>query len=169
MQHRVCAVGAQFHVSVVDVRELTQVFGFDIGFRVINGTGAALHGDHFTVEIFHAFHVVVIRFHHHQQAAFVVAIREIDSFFTFFGNGDARQRQVNVFGLQCRDNAAEIHWLQGVIQFEFFCDSGPQINVKTNVFITLFEFKRYERRVSRHNQFVGSLRGHRKRQGKCSQ
>jgi hypothetical protein len=31
----------------------------------------------------HIFDVVIIGFDHHQQAAFVVAVREVDRFFTF--------------------------------------------------------------------------------------
>ncbi len=170
MQHGVSTVGAEFHVGVVDVRELAQVFGFDIGFRVINRTGTALHRDHFTVEIFRALHVVVVSFDHYQQAAFVVAIREVDSFFTCVSDGDTGQRQVNVFGLQCRNDAAEVHWLQGVVQFQFFRDGCPQIHVKTNVLIALFKFKRYEGGVGGNNQFfISSLRRNGKSQGKCSQ
>ncbi|MNV03325.1 hypothetical protein D3C71_935870 [compost metagenome] len=170
MQDCISAVGAQFHIRVVDVRELAQVFGFDVRFCVINRTGAALHCNHFTVEVFHAFYVVVIRFHHHQQAAFVVAVREVDRFFTRVSDCDTRQGHVNVFGLQCRDNAAEVHRLQGVIQFKFLRDSRPQIHVKTYVLVALFEFKRNESGVGGDDQFfICSVRGHGKSQGKCSQ
>jgi sugar (pentulose or hexulose) kinase len=155
---------------VIDVRELTQVFGFDVCFCVVNGTGAALHSNHFTVEIFRAFHVVIVCFHHHQQAAFVVAVGEIDRFFTRVSNGDASQRQVYVFGLQCRNDTAEIHRLQGVVQFQLFSDSCPQIHVKTNVLVALFELERYECGVGGNDQFfISSLRRNRESQGQCSQ
>ena len=35
MQNRIGAPGTEFHIGIIDVRELAQIFGFDIGFRVI--------------------------------------------------------------------------------------------------------------------------------------
>ena len=89
--------------------------------------------------------------HHHQQAAFVVAVREIDRFFTLVGDGNARQRQIDVFGLQCRNDPTEIHRLQFVIQLQLFSDGSPQINVKAHIFIALFKFKRNEGGIRRDN------------------
>ena len=170
MQHGIRATGSQLHIGVIDVRELTQIFGFDIGFRVVNGAGAALHRDHFTVQIFDIFDVVIIGVDHHQQAAFVVAVGEVDRFFTLVGNGDPRQRQIDIFGLQRRDNAAEVHWLQGVVELQLFGDSRPQVNVKTHILIALLKFERDERRIGGDNQgLIGGMGRNRKSQGQCSQ
>ncbi len=69
-------------------------FGFDVLLGVIHRAGAALHCYHFAVQILDAFHAVVVSVDHHQQAAFVVAIGEVDCFFAFVGNGDTGQRQI---------------------------------------------------------------------------
>ncbi len=154
MQHGVRTVSAQFHVGAVDVRELTQVFRFDVGFCVFHRAGAAFHSNHFTVQIADAFDVVFIVTHHYLQTAFVIAIRKLDRFFTFFGNGDARKGQIDIARLQCRDDAAEVHWLQGIIQLQLFRNGIPQIHIKADIFVTLFEFERNKGGIGSDNQLL---------------
>ncbi|SVM49103.1 Uncharacterised protein [Klebsiella pneumoniae] len=66
MEDRIGTTGAQFHIGVIDVRELAQIFSFDIRFCVIDGTGAAFHSNHFTVQILDILNIIVIGVDHDQ-------------------------------------------------------------------------------------------------------
>ncbi|MNL83155.1 hypothetical protein D3C87_2107210 [compost metagenome] len=71
--------------------------------------------------------------------------------------------------MQCRDNAAEIHRLQGVIQFQFFGDSGPQVDIEADIFVALLKLKRNECGVGGDDQFVCCVGAYGKGQRKCGQ
>ena len=60
------------------------------------------------------------------------------------------------FGLQRGNDAAEVHWFQGVVQFQLFSDRGPQVNIEADVFITLLKFKRNKRRIGGDYQFLSA-------------
>ena len=67
--------------------------------------------------------------------------------------------EIDVFGLQRRNNAAEVHWLQGVIELKLFCNRCPQVNVETNILIALLKFERNKRRIGRNNQcFISGVK-----------
>ncbi|MNI65004.1 hypothetical protein D3C73_1204810 [compost metagenome] len=93
------ATGTQFQVSVVDVGELTQVAGFQIGLGIVGCRGAAFHGQGFAGDIRFTLDRIVIAFDHQQKAAVVVAIGEVDGLLAFFLDGDPGQRQIDVAGL----------------------------------------------------------------------
>ena len=87
--------------------------------------------------------------------------------FALIGDGDAGQRQIDVFGLQRRNDAAEVHRFQGVVQLQLFGDGGPQVDVEADVFVALFELKRNESGVGGDHQFVCCVGTYGKGQREC--
>lgn len=147
-----------------------QIFGFDIGFCVVNGVGVVFYCDYFIVQIFDIFDVVIISVDYYQQVVFIVVVGEVDCFFMFVGNGDFCQCQIDIFGLQCWDNVVEVYWFQGVVEFQFFGDSCLQVNVKIYIFIVLFKFEWDECCIGGDNQgFISGMGRNCKSQGQCSQ
>ncbi len=79
------------------VRELTQIFSFDVCFRVINGAVPLFTATTFPSRSFTLF-TSYCWLSPSLTGRFCSSRQRNRRFFTLVGNGDARQRQIDVFG-----------------------------------------------------------------------
>ncbi|MCY1427399.1 hypothetical protein D9M71_432450 [compost metagenome] len=154
MHGGVDAAGAQLEVGVVDVGELAQVAGLEVGLGIVGGRGAALHCQGLAGDVRLALDGIVVAADHQQEAAVVVAVGEVDGLLALFLDGDAGQGQVDVAGLQRGDDAVEIHGLELVLPAQLFGDGRPEVDVEAHVLVALFELEGHEGSVGGDQQFL---------------
>src|SRR5690606_34688192 len=155
---RIHAAGCQLQIRVVDIRKQAQLGLGNLLLHEVDGGGAGFHGHVLAGQVFGGLDVVVIVGHQDGQAALVIGIGKIDDLFAVVADRDAGQRDVDVAGLQTRNDAVEVHRLKLVLQVQFLGDGGPQIGGKAGIGIALLELEGNEGRVGRHDQFL-VLRG----------
>src|SRR3546814_6583382 len=80
---------------------------------IVGRRGAGLHRQCLALEILGTFDRAVDG-NHQQEAAVVVAVREVDDLLALVLDGDAGQRDVDMLGLQGGNDAVEVHRLQRV-------------------------------------------------------
>ena len=95
-------------------------------------------------EVIDALDVSFIRTNQNNQTGCVIRIAEVDSVFTFFGNGHSGDSQVDVAGRERRDQTVEPEINEFNLVTHLFTECFSQVDVKTGQVIGSFslEFER---------------------------
>ncbi|ENN88377.1 hypothetical protein RHSP_75992 [Rhizobium freirei PRF 81] len=146
--------GLEFHVGVVYVRELAQFGILEIGFGVVGGRRAGLDRQRLAFQVDGTGDLAIGR-NHQQKAAVVVAIGKVDDLLAFVLDGDARKADIDLLGLQGRNDAVKVHRLKRVADADILGDGIPQVDIEADILVALLEFERHEGCVGGDDQILG--------------